>query len=519
MIQTEDNLVQEDLENRSDTYSELALSLYKYTDKFTKEGAYPTSDRAEAENAYEILSQYYDNVRKGVDTTRSNAEDGADYKIFYRNPKDIEVEESLTEAIEKHDELNKDLFDGDHMRPEVKDKIMQVVDVFMGKLKEDGIELEPLDVLVLGSNASYNYTEHSDIDVHIIADTNIYEDKDALAIKLYNAYRQIFNSKYDPMIRGHELELYVEPDECNANSNGIYSVMNDDWVKVPQKKNIPEPDMKEVERLLKPFEDRYKEAETIEDIDSLINDIYIERQAGILTSGEYDIRNQVFKEFRNRGYLDDLKQRKVDLETKEMSLEERSQMKDYKFDLHGAIEQMKAINEDFQQPTPELDDNLKDYLHRALDDWYNSKVKNRHDPQVSNMVATYAAQGGDPVDTVSMVDDDAYLNGIVTDYAMGDYNKARTVADYSLKYLNDKMNDQPMQEDAVGEDEYDDYEDERDLHFVDNRLASILGYGDDYGYDEYDLDEAKDKWTKTPYGFSEMVYNGRVITDYTDGPS
>ena len=259
MIQTEDNLVQEDLENRSDTYSELALSLYKYTDKFTKEGAYPTSDRAEAENAYEILSQYYDNVRKGVDTTRSNAEDGADYKIFYRNPKDIEVEESLTEAIEKHDELNKDLFDGDHMRPEVKDKIMQVVDVFMGKLKEDGIELEPLDVLVLGSNASYNYTEHSDIDVHIIADTSIYEDKDALAIKLYNAYRQIFNSKYDPMIRGHELEMYVEPDECNANSNGIYSVMNDDWVKVPEKKNIPEPDMKEVNRLLEPFEARYKE--------------------------------------------------------------------------------------------------------------------------------------------------------------------------------------------------------------------------------------------------------------------
>ena len=494
MIQTEDNLVQEDLENRSDTYGELEVSLYKYTDEFTKEGAFPTSDRAEAESAKEILSQHYDNVRIGVDTTRSNAENGADYKIFYKSPKEnSEVKESFREAIEKHDDLNKDLFDGDQMRPEVKDKIMQVVDVFMNKLKEDGIELEPLDVLVLGSNASYNYTEHSDIDVHIIADTNIYEDKDALAIKLYNAYRQIFNSKYDPMIRGHELELYVEPDECNANSNGIYSVMNDDWVKVPQKKNIPEPDMKEVNRLLKPFEDRYKKAETIEDIDSLINDIYIERQAGILTGGEYDIRNQCFKEFRNRGYLDDLKQRKVDLETKEMSLEERSQMEDYKFDLHGAIEQMKAINEDFQQPAPELDDNLKDYLHRALDDWYDSKVKNRHDPQVSNMVATYAAQGGDPVDTVSMVDDDAYLNGIVTDYAMGDYNKARTVADYSLKYLNDKMNDQPMQEDAVGEDEYDDHKDERDLHFVDNRLASILGYGDDYGYDEYDLDEAKDK--------------------------
>ncbi len=181
MIQTEDNLVQEDLENRSDTYSELALSLYKYTDKFTKEGAYPTSDKAEAENAYEILSQYYENVRKGVDTNRSNAEDGADYKIYFRTPKEVKVEESLREAIEKHDELNKDLFSEEgKMRPEVREKILQVTDVFMDKLKEDGIELEPLDVLVLGSNASYNYTEHSDIDVHIICDLSKFrfEDKD-----------------------------------------------------------------------------------------------------------------------------------------------------------------------------------------------------------------------------------------------------------------------------------------------------------------------------------------------------
>ena len=107
------------------------------------------------------------------------------------------MKKSFKEAIEKHNELNDDLFDGSgSMRPEVRDKIMQVVDVFMDKLKDDDIELEPLDVLVLGSNASYNYTEHSDIDVHIIADTSIYQDKSALAIKLYNAYRQLFNNKY-----------------------------------------------------------------------------------------------------------------------------------------------------------------------------------------------------------------------------------------------------------------------------------------------------------------------------------
>ena len=259
--------------------------------------------------------------------------------------------------------------------------------------------------------------------------------------------------------------------------------------------------------------------ELINKIDQWITDIYVLRQTSILKDGEYGIGNHVFKEARNKGLLDDLKQRKIDLETKEMSLEERSKMEDYKFDLHGAIEQMKAINEDFQQPAPELTDELKDYLHRALDDWYDSKVKNRFDPQVNNMVATYSAQGGDPVDTVNMVDDDAYLKGIVTDYAMGDNDTAKTVADYSLRYLNDKMNP-PIQEEAEPEEEephfvdnrlaailgygddygYDEYDlgegvdepKEEEPHFVDNRLASILGYGDDYGYDEYDLDESQD---------------------------
>ena len=58
----------------------------------------------------------------------------------------------------------------------------------------------------------YNYTKNSDIDLHIIADLSIYDRQD-LAQKLYDARRKIFNDKYDPMIKGYEVELYVEPEE------------------------------------------------------------------------------------------------------------------------------------------------------------------------------------------------------------------------------------------------------------------------------------------------------------------
>jgi len=41
-----------------------------------------------------------------------------------------------------------------------------------------------------------------------------------LAEIIYNAYRRIFNDKFDPMIRGHEVEIYVEPFE-DENENKI----------------------------------------------------------------------------------------------------------------------------------------------------------------------------------------------------------------------------------------------------------------------------------------------------------
>lgn len=61
--------------------------------------------------------------------------------------------------------------------------------------------------------------------------------------------------------------------------------------------------------------------EKLDEIDALINDIYKLRQEGIVRGGETDVYNLVFKEFRNRGYLDHLKELKTELASKEMSLE------------------------------------------------------------------------------------------------------------------------------------------------------------------------------------------------------
>lgn len=165
------------------------------------------------------------------------------------------LDSSLEENIEIHDTLNPSLWENDELKPEVKEKIEEVVDKFVEMLEERDIKIKVNDILILGSNASYNYNEHSDIDVHIISDTDIEKCPYEHLLKIYDAYRSLFNNKYDITINGSEIELYVESEETDAKSNGIYS-LNDGWIKKPSKEKIKDVD---ITKEVKEWEDRYSE--------------------------------------------------------------------------------------------------------------------------------------------------------------------------------------------------------------------------------------------------------------------
>lgn len=305
-------------------YRDIYTTLYDYTDGFRADsGEFIASDKVEQENAASILKNYY-----SIDDTYDKKQiDGTNYKIIFTKNLDPDVANSgpigkgLGEALEKHDELNPDLWENDELKSEVKDKLLEIVNKFKENLSEDNIELDVKDIVIIGSNANYNYTEQSDIDLHIVADTSVYEDQKELAVKLYDAYKRLFNNKYDPTIYGHEVEIYVEPDNIRANSNGMYS-LNTGWLKFPENTAIPELDEAELQSLVSDYEEKIQNADSIDEIDNVINDLYILRQQSILSDGEYGIGNQCFKEIRNLGLLKELKDKKVQLETEEMSLTE-----------------------------------------------------------------------------------------------------------------------------------------------------------------------------------------------------
>ena len=111
-----------------------------------------------------------------------------------------------------------------------------------------------------------------------------------------------------------------------ATSNGVYSLKTG-WLKQPIKDDIPEVDL---EPELTEWIERSNTLETIDDINKFIDDIYLLRQESILKDGEYGKGNLIFKELRNQGILQGLKDKLVELENKEMSLsEEKNSAKIY----------------------------------------------------------------------------------------------------------------------------------------------------------------------------------------------
>ena len=230
----------------------------------------------------------------------------------------------LEEKVEIHNTLNPKIWKDDELLPEVKEKIEQITDLFLDKLADSEIDIDVEDIYVLGSNANFNYSDESDLDVHIIADSKFNCDQDHLT-KLYQAYKSIFNDKYDIKINGINVELYVELDNnlsAAKNSKGIYSI-HSGWVKKPDIYEVPEIDEAAVEEQTAEWESRYLNIiknPKIEDVTKYLDDIYDLRINSIQKDGEFGIGNLVFKEIRKLNYLQDLRDLKIKLETEALSL-------------------------------------------------------------------------------------------------------------------------------------------------------------------------------------------------------
>lgn len=216
-------------------------------------------------------------------------------------------------------ELNPKIWEDKKLREDVRETIIDIVSEFMDNLI---IPVEILDVRVVGSNASYNYTEHSDLDVHIISNLELIGSPTEIVQALYNSERSNFNRTHNIKIKGIEVELYVEDVNSAVTSNGIYSVIDDVWIKEPQiiKERSVRIDKNELQDLVNSVQSVLDDGDS-DDIKDCINMLYLMRKDSIATDGEYGVGNLLFKEIRNRGLLNALKDKYNEMISDELTLE------------------------------------------------------------------------------------------------------------------------------------------------------------------------------------------------------
>lgn len=244
-------------------------------------------------------------------------------KLVFEAIRELDI---LDESIERHETLNSKLFDENNkLKEDVREALLNVKDEFLKDLSENKIPVRVIDIWLVGSNASFNYTDKSDIDLHIIANLDdVCEDTCLLQI-LYNYVKASFNKRHDISIKGLPVEVYIQDVNSNSVSNGIYSLQEDEWIKFPEQLPEYETDTTKLvglQDLLRIY--NTLDRTNIEQIKSLIDYAYIIRQKG-LVEGEFSDGNLSFKEFRNLGYLDELKDLVAELRSKELSLESLQQ--------------------------------------------------------------------------------------------------------------------------------------------------------------------------------------------------
>jgi hypothetical protein len=210
---------------------------------------------------------------------------------------------------EINNELNPDIWNGDVLKENLRDGFLKIATSFYDFLN---INAEMLDVILIGSNANYNWTEHSDIDLHVIINffdigTNLHLVKEYLQAK-----KSIWNTNYPLKYKGMNIELYAQDLNENLHSSvGIYSIAHDKWIQKPSYQMISIDD-----DIIKQKADPYAyeiDALSIKDdnldikIKNILRRLKNLRQSGLDANGEYSVENLAYKYLRNKGYLERLK--------------------------------------------------------------------------------------------------------------------------------------------------------------------------------------------------------------------
>ena len=301
---------------------------------------------------------------------------------------------NLGDAVKFNTKLNPKLWAADeHLLPEVRNKLLEIADEFREFLGVSDIQLK--DITISGSNAAYTYTPHSDIDLHLVVDLPE-ADVSEVYRELFDAKKYQFNDQHNIKIGGYDVELYVQDANQPHHSQGIYSILNNDWIDVPKRRK-PEVDDISTRSKYDDLSQRIDQALASGNaaaITSLTEKIRDMRQAGLDTRGEFGPENLAFKMLRTQGKIKELYDARNAAKDQELSLKERKSPHSvftYGFKHEESVEP-KVVEDTSTVTAPTDEEIIKDFIEFCVKELKIESmptVKLRRDPQWSVVNKTF----------------------------------------------------------------------------------------------------------------------------------
>ena len=241
------------------------------------------------------------------------------------DPENVDVS-----SFEVKETLHPDLWDSldpPLLNDEIGETLYDIAKEFFKSLDLEWVDL--IDVTLTGSLANFTWSQYSDIDLHLIIDYTQVDENQELVADYLRKSSSLWNKSHKILIKGFEVEVYVQDANEPHYSGGVYSVRNDQWIELPNRED-PQIDFNNVQK---------KAANMMDDIDAVLelfkNKDYEQaldeaekvrlkirkfRQSGLEKGGIFSVENLAFKVLRRNGYLQKLSSARIMSYDKTMSI-------------------------------------------------------------------------------------------------------------------------------------------------------------------------------------------------------
>lgn len=225
-------------------------------------------------------------------------------------------------SFKKQKSLNPRIWvDDDTLDSAVRLRLLDIADDFWEYTNIKWVK--PSGIILTGSICNFNWSSYSDIDLHLIVDFSEIDSKKEFVREYMDSKKNEWNDMHNMLeIRGYAVELYVQDVDEVAESNGVYDLESNEWIKKPSMDSIKPIRLNkyhikgkaadimtiidDMYDALSSTDDKHKIDVIGGDAKYLWNKIKNIRKKSLDKYGESGNGNIIYKVLRREGYLDKL---------------------------------------------------------------------------------------------------------------------------------------------------------------------------------------------------------------------